>query len=861
MAKVSNLKVSQQPGGSGYYATWEFTIPTTGSSSSGSGSGSSSIVAGCVVSIKSGATYYNGVSIPSYVMSRKWKVKSVSGDRAILGGSTDGSYADINSPINTKFLTNTSGSSSSSSSSSTTTSSGYTLDHYEVKWYYATGAKYSNGSDIWFDGTSENVTARNSSYSPPSTATAIYVSVKPVSKTYKSGNTTKSYWTGTATTCRYWLSGDTPDIPPQPNVTIEQFTLTAEVTDITDSKTDQIEFWVYNGNTKVSSGIVTVQNRKAAYTCSISAGGNYWVQCRAINNTQTLGDIKSEWSTYSEEKDTVPTNVTGLSCKAESETSVKLTWSAVDGATAYDVEYTDDQSFFDTSPANVSNTTVTTNTAYITGIEGGKEWFFRVRAKNAAGDSTWSSIVSTIIGTIPEPPTTWSLTNTVTVGEQVVLYWVHNCEDGSNMTGSKIELVVDGNTSVIEKPGVVDQEEDKEPIYQHIVDTSEYPDGAEIQWRVCTKGVLADYGDWSAKRVIKVYAPPTLALTAVEGGVLTSFPLYILAMSGPPKQTPISYHVSLVANTSYETEDEIGRVVTITAGSELYSKVFITQDHNFDLSLSAGDLLLENGQFYTLTVLVSMNSGLTATATRTFEVSWLDYTHFPEASIAIDKETLSAYITPFCVTVDNIFAEDVTMSVYRRESNGTFTEIATDIPNSGVHTVTDPHPSLDYARYRIVARHTATGSISFEDLPGEPVGEPSIVIQWDEEWVNFNHVGEDEPEVKPWVGSMVRLPYNVDIRPKYDNDVSLIPYIGREHPVSYYGTQRGETASWSTDIIKADKDTIYALRRLAAWQGDVYVREPSGTGYWANIKVDFPINHREVVIPVTFEVTRVEGGI
>lgn len=45
--------------------------------------------------------------------------------------------------------------------------------------------------------------------------------------------------------------------------------------------------------------------------------------------------------------------------------------------------------------------------------------------------------------------------------------------------------------------------------------------------------------------------------------------------------------------------------------------------------------------------------------------------------------------------------------------------------------------------------------------------------------------------------------------------------------MSYYGTQLGETASWKVEIEKSDVDTLYALRRLAIWMGDVYVREPS----------------------------------
>ena len=91
-------------------------------------------------------------------------------------------------------------------------------------------------------------------------------------------------------------------------------------------------------------------------------------------------------------------------------------------------------------------------------------------------------------------------------------------------------------------------------------------------------------------------------------------------------------------------------------------------------------------------------------------------------------------------------------------------------------------------------------------------------------------------------------------------DVSLVKYAGRKRPVTYYGTQLGETSTWNTVIPKDDEETLYALRRLAVWTGDAYVREPSGSGYWANIGVSFSQRHRDLTIPVTLSIKRVEGG-
>ena len=408
-------------------------------------------------------------------------------------------------------------------------------------------------------------------------------------------------------------------------------------------------------------------------------------------------------------------------------------------------------------------------------------------------------------------------------------------------------------------------------------------------WRVRTKGILGtlntDYGwsDWSIQRTIDVYSKPTLELDIInkEGTTLDtikSFPFYIKGTAGPSTQSAIGYHIEITANNSYETVDSMGNRKLIGEGDSVYSKYFdITGE--LSVEMSANNIDLEDGISYSLTCTVSMDSGLTAEETLTFAVKWGDETYDVDASISIDPETFAAYIRPYCTTqkevnitntttgetetvTDDVLVEGVTMSVYRREYNGEFTEIATGLDNMQNIVVTDPHPALDYARYRIVATTELTGAISFYDPPGYPVNCKSVIIQWDEEWTSFDNFNIEETIAEPaWTGSMLKLPYNIDVSDKNNPDVSLVEYIGRKRPVTYYGTHIGETASWSVAIPKDDKETLYALRRLAIYMGDVYVREPSGSGYWANVKVSFSQTHCELTIPVTLELTRVEGGI
>lgn len=205
--------------------------------------------------------------------------------------------------------------------------------------------------------------------------------------------------------------------------------------------------------------------------------------------------------------------------------------------------------------------------------------------------------------------------------------------------------------------------------------------------------------------------------------------------------------------------------------------------------------------------------------------------------------------------------QDVTLAVYRREYDGRFTEIATGLSNSSNTFVTDPHPALDYARYRIVATSISTGAVSYYDLPAYPTGGKAVIIQWNEEWSSFDVNGDDISSEPGWSGSLLTLPYNIDVSNDTNPDITLVKYVGRRNPVGYYGTHVGETATWNVDIEKSDTETIYALRRLGIWMGDAYVREPSGTGYWANVKVSFSQKHLELTIPVTLTITRVEGGI
>lgn len=729
-------------------------------------------------------------------------------------------------------------------------------ENYQMRWYYNTG------DGVWFIGEETTTTQKQATYEAPANAIQIKFTVMPVSKKRTVRKKETSYWTASWSTTQFYdFINNPPSVPPVPTVTIEDYKLTAKLENL-DVNAISIHFKVVQDDNviyKISDTTINTTTNSAQYACMVTAGSSYKVACRSARGT-----LYSDWSDFSSENVTIPNApATVTTCKANSETSVYLEWPSVATATSYSIEYTTKREYFDGSNATTKIDGVEFTHYEITGLESGHEYFFRVRATNSAGDSGWSGIKSVVVGDEPSAPTTWSSTTTAITGESLYLYWVHNATDESSQTKAELELIIDGVTETYTIQNSTDEDEkDKTSVYS--IDTSAYKEGSKIQWRVRTAGVTLVYGEWSIQRTIDIYAPPTLAMSVEDsnGNVLTqitSFPFYISALAGPKTQAPIGYHVSISANEMYETVDDIGNTKVVSKGEEVYSKYFDISSVLL-VELSANNIDLENNISYTVTVIVTMNSGLNAESTSTISIAWTDMEYEPNAEIGIDYNNISAYIHPYCVDEDDNLIEGLYLSVYRREFDGSFTEIIKNADNSDSLFVTDPHPALDYARYRIIATSKTTGAVSYCDLAGYPVGETSIVLQWDEEWTTFDTTNSDELAEPTWSGSLLKLPYNVDVSDAHDADVTTVEYIGRKHPVSYYGTQLGETATWNVAIEKRDKDTLYAIRRLATWMGDVYVREPSGSGYWANVSVSFNQKHRELTIPVTLTLTRVEGG-
>lgn len=790
-------------------------------------------------------------------------------------------------------------------------------ENYQVKW------EYDTGDGVWFVGNDSTVTAKQSTYNGPTNATRVRFRVKPISKKHKVNNKETSYWTaGWSTTKTYSYSSNPPSTPPVPTVTMDGLNLTASLNNL-DLNASIIQFEVYKDDaTKCKTGKAAIKTASASFSCMVTAGSRYKVRCRS-NRSNLYSDWSGYSQNYNTVPAT-PSGITKCEAKDTDSIYVewgsvpnadKYTIQYTDKKSLFDG--TSDVS----SATTTDNTTHWTLTKMESGkewfirvraenSEGNSGWTeikSAIIGTGPAAPTTWSSTTTAVVGeditlywvhnsedgssqTYAEleiyvdgkkivTPTqdytsetdkdvTRSYTiNTAEYSEGAIIQWSVKTAGVSSTFGKSsaqrtiyvyqqpsLDLAVTNSAgSSLEIPICYRVNYDS--------DTGEYiateeeisiTSGTEVSDAKTTNGSQVYFGTDADE--IEVY------YCVIDINRLETFPFHISTSTAPTTQKPIGFYLSITSKDSYETVDDIGNVKMVTTGDVVYSKHFDTSEQ-LSLDILPSDVNLENNIEYTITCIASMDSGLTAEETFDFQVVWTDIMHFePNAEITIDEETYSAYIRPYCEDEVGNLIEDVSLSVYRREFDGSFTELIANVDNANNTFITDPHPALDYARYRIVATYKKSGTISYCDIPGYPVGCTSVIIQWEEQWSSFDVSSEDTLEQPAWSGSMLKLPYNIDVSDKYTPDVSLIEYIGRKHPVSYYGTQTGESSTWNVSIRKDDKETLYALRRLALWKGNVYVREPSGSGYWANIKVSFNQKHLELIIPVTLNITRVEGG-
>lgn len=592
-------------------------------------------------------------------------------------------------------------------------------------------------------------------------------------------------------------------------------------------------------------------------------------------------------------------NVEDTTVATDEQGRVRITWTGGPWGAGYscEVQRTELADNYSSSAVDsISSTTLDYEDSYgnrkvtISGLERGKTWYFRIRIRQGQLLSNWATVSAgkfnhygSTSGTIaratltPAPaitgpedlgaPTCVTTPTACTVGDVVLLAWTHNSGQDSDQSAYQLEVKRQSYGTSTWTTQTLNGTADSSYAY----DTTGRTDGTTLRWRVRTKGVdPAVWSPWSRQQDVRVWddGVSSVSISPRTGDAITRFPVTVSVTASGLSQAnrPIAWWAQMESVDSYTGIGTDGQPVTVQSGAVMWRHDVDANDAGFSagslaVDVGASDVALANGRRYRLRAGCVTAQGLRNEAVPfEFETSWSGDVPIPSSYFVMDEDDHCCYVYPSCFDEEGELADGVTLSVWRIERDGSTVLIQDGIDNGTESYVTDPHPTHGLQWYRTVAHDVDTGAQNLLDQYVR-VSIPYLLIQWNERWEQEDEddvPDGEEPRLR-YAGMALELPYNLKIDEGHSPDVALREYLGRSHPVSAYGTQRGRTSSISCDIRRDDEATLSLVRMLAAWRGDCYVREPTGDGYWASIgdvRVTHSYDSRAVGVSMT--VTRVE---
>lgn len=609
----------------------------------------------------------------------------------------------------------------------------------------------------------------------------------------------------------------------------------------------------------------------------IAAGSSYRYRLRAAladkSTTGALTYVESDASF-----DARPLAVRSLAASCAAAGSLRLSW-ANQGRTGgeYQVEWSANASAWagnassDISSATLEQATATVYT--ITGLDSAQRWYARVRRANDAGESAWSDIVSTLLGTVPAAPTIAHVPASVAADATVTLSWTHNCEDASAQSAYQVQARTNNGSwsawSTVET-GTTATTVTLSPAALGV------SDGGQLQVQVRTKGVLDSWGAWSAVATVQVWAQPSVGLSLVSGGHVvdgeaTAFPMQVRVelASHADGNAAVSWWVALDAAEDHVVVARDGTQSLVKVGDRVWHAEGVPDDGTevpsegdacnracYLVTITAADVRLARNVSYAVRVGVATSAGMRAESELALTWSPSGEVPEPDAALEYDAGSMTMLVTPSCADDGGVPVVGVTLDVWRVELEGTVVPVAEGL-SSGEPCV-DPHPDFGDCVYRVVAIDPTTGEQGSADV-ATYVDEASVVIQWDEQWDAIAGADELAPGVRAYAGSRVRLPYDMQLSEERESDMVEVEYQNRRWPVLYGGTiRRHESTTTGTLYEELDPGIIARVLSMLDWGAACYVREPARSGYWASVRGTVSQDQAGLA-SATLRVRRVEG--
>lgn len=583
-----------------------------------------------------------------------------------------------------------------------------------------------------------------------------------------------------------------------------------------------------------------------------------------------------------------PSAVTAV--KAEVEKTVLLTWHTEwTDATSAQISWSDNPLAWESNdePSMYDIPVPKQEHWYISGLEEGKKWYFRIRSSKQVDEDyiygAWSDVIDVDLRSAPNKPNVELSDTVITADGMTQAYWAYVTTDGTPQSYAEIceAIYVDEVESPSGNPSEEGwYEKDANDIYYLTADES--VESGKTYYEQTEDGTLVylqKFGDTNTAQHIDISAsergwkegethlicvrvrsesginsegwsdPVSLHIAArmtaeISGDSLVPYDLTEEGLEGTEyrlEELPLTLYV-LGAGAGHTTvaieraEDypmdrpDESQIV----GFKGETIALLSDDYgDSQITISAQDIIghLDDGAKYILVATTSDDYGqVSERAEKEFVVKWAHQAVMPTGSVMMDGD--KAVIIPALsadIPVGWQPQEGDVADIYRLSADKP--QLVFSGAELGVAYI-DPYPAIN-GGYRIVFRTNNGDYIVDEDE------ENGVRLAW----IDLDNEFDYDKMIIDFGGDKAELYYNVDEDDNWTKDFRATTYLGGSIVGDWNPAVERESDISAVVIPIMEENTVDDLRRLAEYAGAVHVRTKSGSSYTANVNVKRTKSH------------------
>lgn len=617
----------------------------------------------------------------------------------------------------------------------------------------------------------------------------------------------------------------------------------------------------------------------------------------AIHVRNVTADGVSMFSKFASYETSMPSKPTNLAVKATTVSGkVHVSWdNNWSEATGTVIAWTDDP---DNWTSNDEPETYEINDLatgwYITGLETGTVWYFRVRSMHVEDDSVtyspWSDEVEIDLASAPAVPVLYLSDEVITETGMVTAYWSYVTTDGtSQISGEVVEATYSGGVWTYGNPVGVVTDAQHVDIY---AEANGWTNGTAVYLALRTRSGSGGESDYSTPVMLMIAAIPTVAISATSLAATDSVTDYfdgdgattVFDLAFEPSTTPTATVDGSAVTVSSYSDD----TVTLAAAPGDGTEVAITYTTADNETLTALPM--------TATVTTSDATELTIAVERAYNYPMIR----PDGEISDGPAGETVYLDTIPAEASNsisIDLDDVAAMIGQFDDGAFYNLVVTATDDFGqavsasklfrvhwTHQAWVPKVAFttDYDKYFVRIRPIATadylsgdtcdiyrlgadkpeliysgaefGTEYVDPFPafGEHSGYKIVTVTANGDYITEENeiavydttISGGYPRLDPGLliidfnGDHVELPYNLALGNTWTKDFKRTSYLGG-HVTGDHNRAVLRDASYATVLAKdIDENIAIKMRALARYAGICHVRTPEGSSFAADVQIN-----------------------